>query len=196
MGISRARASEPRAFSSLLVGLQELVSGYPSLRQNYAQRRSLDLLVVWHGQRRPCAVRIFAPGGLRVIDLSAASGLISVGSAAVPGSRIAISGEHLYLAGGDFHIFDISTPENTVEVGSYDTPSLPKDIAVRATLAYIADDRNLTILDVATPENPVLVGQMGSPGPPGGTGTDLTGQLRRPGQWISGIDHSRRFRAG
>lgn len=88
------------------------------------------------------------------------------------GVRIAVDGNHAYLAESSFsggtglgvvEVFDVSDPGAPQWVGSYDTPGPARDIIVRDRKAYVLggptpDSGFLEILDVTDPADPTLLG--------------------------------------
>lgn len=62
-------------------------------------------------------------------------------------------------------IFDLSKPNDSVLIGSIDTPSNARNLVVLGNYAYVADGRGgLVIIDVSNPKSPVMVGTYDTPG--------------------------------
>ena len=65
-------------------------------------------------------------------------------------------------AGPEFHVFDVKSPTNPIEIGSYELSHNVNDISVRGGVAYLAtsaDTGELIILDVS---NPAVLEEIGS----------------------------------
>ncbi len=76
------------------------------------------------------------------------------------GTRIAVSGDHVFVAKGmgGVQSVDVSDPENPVLRGTYDTPGTAYDIAIDGDYAYVADGTTLQVLDISDPDNPSYAG--------------------------------------
>jgi hypothetical protein len=75
--------------------------------------------------------------------------------------EITHSGNYVHASAGEggMHVFDVSNPENPVEIGCCNTPGYVEEIVVVDTIAYIADDEEgVRIIDVSDPCNPHEVG--------------------------------------
>jgi len=107
--------------------------------------------------------------GLLIMDVSTPSSPFVAGKS--DGFRLgrgfAISGNNAYaLDGSGFHVVDISSPSNPVEVSSFNLPWDPWHIAVWGDYAYISgmENRsgdnwaNLSVVDLSDPLNPSYVG--------------------------------------
>ncbi len=104
---------------------------------------------------------------LRVIDVSAPSTPVEVGSLNTPSSAdsfedVAAAGNYAYVADGadGLRVIDVSTPSAPVEVGLLNIPGGANAVAVAGNYAYVAEDYpgDLRVIDVSTPSAPVEVG--------------------------------------
>jgi len=80
--------------------------------------------------------------------------------------KIQVVGSYAYVAlgYGGLYIFDVSSPNEPVLTGQYNTPVLAANLFVQGGLAFIADlDGGLLIIDVSNPSNPVLAGTYDTP---------------------------------
>ncbi len=99
-----------------------------------------------------------------VLDVSKHSNPQEIGRCEIPyvASKIVISGVHAILAawGSGIRIMDISDPMDPIEIGYYYTPGSARDVSVRDTLAFVADQYFFEILDISqaigNPQNPKI----------------------------------------
>jgi len=126
-------------------------------------------------------------GGMRVVDVSDATGPTLVGaydtpwfteftgrragkgeaSAGTPlasswdSPRLVVMNNYAYVADSQagLHVLDVSDPAAPLEVGLYRTPSRPSDVALADGYAYVHDlSGGLHVLNVSDPSTPVGVG--------------------------------------
>ncbi len=99
---------------------------------------------------------------LRVIDLTDPASPRRRGSVAmaIRPRDVKVQGDQAYIAAGNIGliIIDVRNPSEPIEAGQYDTPGTAWSLAVRDTLAYIADGRTLRLIDVSNPAEPQEVG--------------------------------------
>jgi PKD repeat protein/subtilisin family serine protease len=107
--------------------------------------------------------------------------------------------DHVILTGGGMNCTPGSTPlwlqESDLsgdvmvfrgEVGFYDTPAIPYDVAVSGTYAYVADNSSgLRVIDISDPANPTEVGFYDTPGY--ANGVAVSGSYAYVADWISGL---------
>ncbi len=76
--------------------------------------------------------------------------------------KVDILGSYAYFAneGDGIRIFEISNPEDPLEIGSFDTPREVMNLKVRDTLAYLAEDNGFRIVNIANPGAPFEVGYL------------------------------------
>lgn len=81
--------------------------------------------------------------------------------------RMAMSGSHLYVAGGasGLQVVDMEDINAPVKIGSYNSPGQARGVALEGELLYLADgDQGLTILDVSNPVSPQRLGSVNTTG--------------------------------
>lgn len=87
---------------------------------------------------------------------------IEIGSFPVPDQilQVDIVGSYAYFANDDdgMRIFDVSNPQNPVEISRFDTPQNVFNQAIRDTFAYLCEQRGLRIVNVTNPSSPFEVG--------------------------------------
>ena len=122
------------------------------------------------GPGSPAALRVrdglayiaYLGGGLVIVDLQEAQPKVvaSIGSTA---SQIILDGPFAITSGGDnlANIFDVSDPENPVEIGSYGATGIPTSLASDEDL-ILATERGfgLRILDASVPGNLKEIGAL------------------------------------
>lgn len=60
---------------------------------------------------------------------------------------------------GALHVYDVSDPATPVPLASFPTPGGAQRVALRGSLAYVADgDAGLSVVDLSTPSDPQLAG--------------------------------------
>jgi hypothetical protein len=113
---------------------------------------------------------------LRVYDVSAPASPVEVGmltfSPIDVARSIAVAGEYAYAVGwtGGLHVVHMVDPAAPLEVGTYDTPGMDRDVAVAGQYAYIAAD-GLIVVNVSDPAHPAPAGSYTIPG---GTARSVT----------------------
>jgi len=76
-------------------------------------------------------------------------------------NEVVKSGNYLYASAGaeGLHIFDVSDPEDPIEVGCCNTPGFVEEIVLSGNIAYVADDTcGLRAIDVSDPYHPFEIG--------------------------------------
>lgn len=109
---------------------------------------------------------------LHVVDVSNAANPVPLGETEVGTvHRIAISGNHAYLAGDRLTIFDVSNPTKPVETCSLYLTNRLYDLAISGNHAYAAalgsqasGFSGLLVIDIGNPTNPVHVATVGNTG--------------------------------
>jgi hypothetical protein len=91
-------------------------------------------------------------------------------------SGLTVSGEHAYLNGPQFRIFDMSDPAMPLLVGSLQTEGAVGRAAVSENYAYVpwSLGGGLKVLDVSNPEVPSIIGSVELPGSPQDVAVDGT----------------------
>jgi hypothetical protein len=85
---------------------------------------------------------------------------VQVGSVGVPGTRLAVQGNHAYVVAkrNGLSVVSVADPTNPIEVGHIDAKRSAEDVDVDGDYAYVADlDSGLRVISVADPTNPVEV---------------------------------------
>lgn len=109
---------------------------------------------------------------LQVINVTNKSAPVYVTSINLPGNtnanRVDVFGNVLVISrtNGQMFIYDITTPLNPVEVGTYNTNSAIYDIDLHEELLFISiqqTQRGLTILDLTDPSSPSLLSELSLP---------------------------------
>lgn len=111
------------------------------------------------------------PTTLNASKIKAKRDTTATGDTAV-GNTLAYANKKIYLGltksstgGPEFHIFDVSTPTNPVEVGpGYFVGAAVNHIEVKNNIAYLttAADNEIIALDVSNPNSPTFVGAYSS----------------------------------
>lgn len=87
---------------------------------------------------------------------------VEVGSFPVPDQimQVDIVGSYAYFANDDdgMRIFDVSNPQNPIEISRFDTPRGVLNLTIRDTLAYLGEEDGLRIVNVTNPTSPFEVG--------------------------------------
>ncbi len=97
--------------------------------------------------------------------------LLGVSGAGAVGNSIFYYGSKIYIGtkkatGPEFHVVDVSSATNPVELGSFEVNANVNDIYVRNDIAYIAtsDNQELILLDVFNPSNISKISGYDAPG--------------------------------
>ncbi len=80
--------------------------------------------------------------------------------------KIAITGNYAYISDGYYgiQIMDISSPDDPVPVGSFNTPGYTYQVEIDGNFAYVADHSGgLRVLDISNPVQPVEVASLATP---------------------------------
>jgi hypothetical protein len=103
--------------------------------------------------------------GLDVIDVSDKDHPRIVGSIDMDYAEgTDVSGNHVYVANGDFQVVDVANPASTNVAASLVTPGWSHDVVVSGELAYIADGAaGLMVVDISDPGTPSIVGVVATP---------------------------------
>jgi len=109
---------------------------------------------------------------LVIVDVSAPTRPAVVGSLAVAGFGIDVSGQYAYVAGDSFQIVDVSDPAHPAVVGSCATPGI--DVHVAGSYAYVAGGYGGPGLQVVNVANPTAPFQEGA-APASATGVFVAG---------------------
>lgn len=118
-----------------------------------------------------------AGAGLEILDVTNPQQPIPLGSCAVPGGDIIISGNYAYVAdySSGLYIVDISDSNNPIQVGSFATNGI-RSLAISNGYAYLAVYWDgLQILNISDPQNPTFVGSYNTPGL--ATGVAVSGNI-------------------
>jgi len=118
-----------------------------------------------HGNHLIIATESVPAGGLLLFDVSDPSNPRKVGAAALYGSKLAVSGDHVYLVGDGVQVIDISdstTPRIVATVSNLDLSVSAEAVTVSGNRAYVVghggDLNGLRIIDVSNPTNPRIQG--------------------------------------
>lgn len=116
---------------------------------------------------------------LQIIDVSNINNLFLVKSYELPGvsgagavgNSIFYYGSKIYIGtkkadGPEFHVIDVSSATNPVELGSFEVNANVNDIYVKDNIAYIAtsDNQELMLLNVSNPSNISKISGYDAPG--------------------------------
>lgn len=122
--------------------------------------------------------------GLLVVDVGDPANLRGIGSLALPGPAVgvAVNGSYAYVAAGDLHVVDVSTPEQPSLVSSLDLKDDALDVVLEgeggvpasaADSAYVAVGRaGVYLVDVSDPSAPRFVSSFDTPGSAESIATD------------------------
>ena len=100
------------------------------------------------------------------LEVTHPTGMASRSSLALP-TRLAVSGDTAYLADPlqGLRIVNLSNPSQPTLTGTFDTPGVTYDVAVREATAYVADGlAGLQMIDITNPSLPVKSGEVNTPG--------------------------------
>jgi hypothetical protein len=99
-----------------------------------------------------------------VVDVADRSAPVLIATLALRGepTSIAIGGGIGCVAANTagIHVLDLSDPRAPVPIAWLDTPGLARKVAVRDSVAYVADGTALAVVSLEDPSNPVRLGEL------------------------------------
>jgi hypothetical protein len=146
-----------------------IAAGYSGLHVLDTVNGRMEYLTTYHDDGYYRNIKILderayiadAKRGLVVLDISGESPFTTWVQPNGKAGGLHIEGDMAYVAsfGDGFHIFDISSPDLPVLIGSVGTPGDAWDVWAQDGFAYIADtNAGMTAIDVSTPAEPRYVG--------------------------------------
>jgi len=122
------------------------------------------------GPGQPKALRVrdglafiaYQGGGLVIVDLHEAQPKV-VAKVGQTAENIILDGPFAIISGGDYlaEIYDVSDPENPIEIGNYPARHLPTSLAADGSLILATEQGfGLRILDSNTPAEPTEIGAL------------------------------------
>lgn len=126
--------------------------------------------------------------GFRVVDISNPVYPQLVNSLTFSGDAICLNNNYAYVAGsGGMAIFNIANPLHPAQVGFYNSPGYPEDVAIYGSYAYLPEysPSALRVVDVSNPALPVEAGSITLGGQP--TSVSLTGSCALVATWVQGL---------
>lgn len=116
-------------------------------------------------------------GWVRVVDIESPDNPDIIGSVSMHyPARISVSGNYAYVAtsptleglfgtSDGLQIFDISEPDNPVNIGEYDSDGAIHKVTLAGDYAYLSDDSlGMRIVDISDPAHPEEIGSYDTPG--------------------------------
>ncbi len=172
--INATNGQSPSIVSSLDVGSKGLNA--VDVAGSYAYTANQDV---------NAQLKVISVGDINNPTVAASFKLPNVSGSGAIGNAIFYYANKIYIAtqqatGPEFHVLDVSNPQNPSELGSYEVGANVNDIFIVGTTAYLAtsdDSKELIVLDVSNPANITQLGSYDAVGADDGQGVYVVGNL-------------------